>query len=351
MNELINNVPSRSDYKKKSEKVCFSYPGNQSHFQTGHYGIDTDVSIAGTLHIRFHSSEPLLATKIELILKGYEKVEWIENYGKTTITYSAEDTFLYLQSELWKTSDINGNYEQIQHMDLPFEFKLPENLPSSIRIDDGEGKVRYKLIANINRKRNLWKFKGSEKCVELPIDLDKYFSPPTDLKPLNWYQFNDSEAISRGLGYNITLENSIGGPNIPFVINSILKFHKQDFKITKILFGIKEYHKLTTKGKTSKKSSFYVVEKIIKGDEIYSNSNDEVKIQAILEIPEWSEKNKKNPCWTTNDRKHIDVHHKVKIKIHCGGMFTSNIKLENDVEIKNIIMDEKKILSNIFQPE
>ncbi|GBB84856.1 hypothetical protein RclHR1_11430004 [Rhizophagus clarus] len=339
MKELINNVPSKSDYKIRSDKIKFSYSGNQNHFQTGHYGIDTDVSIAGTLHIRFSSSEPLLATKIEIILKGYEKVEWTESYGKRSVTYRAKDVFLNQQFDLWKTSNLNGNYEQIQNMDIPFEINLPENLPPSIKIDGGEGKINYELIANINRKRNLWKFKGSEKWVILSINLDKYFPSPTDLKPFNWYQFNDSQTISRGLGYNITLENSIGGPNMPFIINSLLKFHKQDFKITKIFFGIKEYHKLTTKGKISKKSSFYIVEKNIKRDEIYLNSNDEVKLQVKLEIPEWNEKNKKNPCWTINDRKHIIVNHKIKIKIHCGGMFTNNIKLENEVEIKNIKLE------------
>ncbi|CAB4375900.1 unnamed protein product [Rhizophagus irregularis] len=338
MKELIENVPSKLDYKKRSEKVCFSYPGNQNHFQTGYYGIDADVSIAGTLHIKFSSSKPLLATKIELILKGYEKVEWVETYGKTTITYSANDVFLNQPLQLWKTSDPNGDYEKIQIMDIPFEIKLPENLPPSIKIDQGEGKINYKLIANISRKGNLWKFKRSEKCVELSINLDKYFLLPTDLNPFNWYQFNDSEAISRGLGYNITLENSIGGPKIPFIINSILKFYNQDFKITKIFFGIKEYHKLSTKA-NSKKSSFYIVEKNIKREEIYSNYNDEVKLQTELEIPEWIEKNKKNPCWDINDRKHIIVSHKVKIKIHCGGIFTSNIKLDNEVEIKNFILE------------
>ncbi|RIA92078.1 hypothetical protein C1645_765900 [Glomus cerebriforme] len=339
MTELLSNIPPKSDYKKGSEKVFFSYPGNQNHFQTGYYGVDPNVLIAGTLHLRFPSSDPLLATKIELVFKGFEKVKWTEHHGETTVVYSSKDKFIKQLFQLWTTSDPNENHEKIQNLDIPFEIPLPEDLPPSIKIDSGEGKIRYKLIAKIKRKGNLWKLQGSEKSVELSIDIDKYILPPINLQPSNWEQLNDSEAISRGLGYNITLENSIGGPNMPFIINLMLKFHKQDFKITKIFFGIKEYHKLTTKRKHTRNRKFYLVEKDIKGDEIQLNFNGEVNTQVRLEIPGLNKNNKRSPCWTINDRKHILVRHKIKIKIYCGGMFTSNIKLDNDIQIQNILSE------------
>ncbi|GBC06309.1 hypothetical protein RclHR1_06760004 [Rhizophagus clarus] len=330
MAELIN-APPKSEYKKSSNKVFFSYPGNQDHFQINYLGVNPNSIIAGTLHLRFPSSEPILASKIDLIFKGSEKVHWTERHGESTVTYKAKNVFVNQLLPLWKTSDPNGNYEEIRNLDIPFEISLPMNLPPSIKIDGGKGKIRYKLIANINRKGNLWKFKGSEKSVKLSINIIRFFPPSLSLQPFNWNQLYDHEALTRGLGYNATLENSVGGPNMPFIINLSLKFHKQDFKITKITFGIKEYHKLTTKRKT-RKSKSYILEKHVKAEELPLNSDSEVNTQVKLEIP-------RNFCWTIDDRKHIDVNHKVKIKIHCGGIFTSNIKLGKEVEIRNILLE------------
>jgi hypothetical protein len=334
MTELINSPP-KSEYKKSSEKVFFSYPGSQDHFQINYLGVNPNAILAGTLHLRFPSSEPILASRIDLIFRGSEKVKWTERHGESSVTYKAKEVFLNQLSQLWTTSKPNGDYEEIRNLDIPFEISLPTNLPPSIKIDGGKGKIRYKLIASISRKGNLWKFKGSEKTVILSVDLNRYFSPPMNLQSFNWNQLNDYEAINRGLGYDITLANSIGGPSMPFVVNLLLKFHKQDFKITKITFGIKEYRKLTTKRKT-RKTKCYILEKNIKGDEIPLNSDSEVRTQVKLEMPEWNKS--KNFCWTINDRRHIDVNHKIKIKIHCGGIFTNNIKLDKEIEIKNILV-------------
>ncbi|RIA92085.1 hypothetical protein C1645_875003 [Glomus cerebriforme] len=336
MTEIIN-IPPKSIYKKSSKKVFFSYPENQTQFLVGYYGVSPNASIIGTLHLRFPSSNPLLATKIDLNFKGYEKVKWTENKGESTATYRAIGTFVSKLFQIWKTSDPNGDFEEIQDLDIPFKINLPEVLPPTIEIDNGRGKIRYELIVNIKRKGNLWKLEGSEKSVVLSINFNKYALFPINLQPFNWSQLNNHIAKSRGLGYNITLENSIGGPNMPFIINLILNFHKQDFIISKISFGIKEYHTLIAP-MNSRNSSFYLVEKDIKGSELLLYDGI-VNTQAKLEI----DKNNKKLCWTISDGRHIVVSHKIKIKIHCGRILTSNIKLETGVQIKNILLEDNEL--------
>ena len=194
--EEIKNVPPKSAYEVKSEKAFFSYPGNQDHFQIGYYGVTPNASIAGNLHLRFPPSS-LLASKIELTFEGYEKVKWTKQSRETEPelnmenelelntetkykTYKAKETIVSKTIQLWKTSKPNGDYEEIQNMDIPFKIELPENLLPSIKIDKGKGEIKYKLIANIERESNLWKLQGSNKSIKLLIGLVTFIPPPTD---------------------------------------------------------------------------------------------------------------------------------------------------------------------------
>jgi hypothetical protein len=186
MEETIKNVPPKSAYEIKSEKAFFSYPENQEHFQIGYYGVTPNASVAGKLHLRFPPSS-LLASKIELTFKAYEKVHWTKqsyeikpelnletkeleiSAGGKYKTYKAKEIIANKTIQLWKTSKPDGNYEEVQNMDIPFEIELPEDLFPSIKIDKGD--IKCKLIANIERESNLWKLQGSNKHIKLPIDL------------------------------------------------------------------------------------------------------------------------------------------------------------------------------------
>ncbi|CAI2163629.1 9472_t:CDS:2 [Funneliformis geosporum] len=73
---------------------------------------------------------------------------------------------------------------------------------------------------------------------DFTFELDTGKFAALHLQPCSWNQLNDPKSKSSGLGYMVSLVNSIGGPNMSFIVNIQLKF-RQDVKVKEITFILK----------------------------------------------------------------------------------------------------------------
>ncbi|CAG8632172.1 10863_t:CDS:2, partial [Diversispora eburnea] len=242
---IISSVlrPPKELYKKYSEKLSFCYAPGHSQFQDGYIGIN-ESSVSGILELNFPSDDPVHDKQIDITLKGVEYVFWTENHGKNSKTYRHKEILICQDICVWRSHD--NTYQQINELQLPFQFELPDNLPSSVKFAREESKIYYSLKASMKQESSMLKFRGSTKFIKIRCPITRYSLFPTISIPTQFSNYDDPSAISRGIGYSVSLEHNCIPPRNDTILNSVRHSidrhhinvsHKFRFKIKFGVFG------------------------------------------------------------------------------------------------------------------
>ncbi|XP_036358812.1 uncharacterized protein LOC115211630 [Octopus sinensis] len=132
--------------------------------------------------VKIDLAYPLDVSGITLTFKGYGKAKWTSSDSNNDdIVYASSSTYMDERITLYGTPD----QLELHRMDsgeyrYPFTYNIPPLVPSSCSGD--RGKVKYKLIAVIQR---FWKsFIEKEKVVKIfrPLDLNAEPGPSLEIK-------------------------------------------------------------------------------------------------------------------------------------------------------------------------
>ncbi|CAG8481233.1 6635_t:CDS:1 [Funneliformis caledonium] len=323
--------PERSSYKEFTPFAYFSYQLGRETFQQGYLGITSNVSIVGLLNLRFPAQQPLYAKQIQIHFLGTECVQ-IQGTGPKVLVYDT-NPICTVTIELWKSPD--DKYHQIHDMDLPFEIPLPIDIPSSMSIDKGRGKIEYCLQAIISKRSN---FRGSEKIIQCAYDVNRYILPPLP-EPRQWIK---EDPMKQGIKYEISLNNNVFGPRCPIVVRMKLTFYDPRVSLENIVIGLREYTVIADQSEFDiKKKSKYKLKTILKGRQISMTSESqysECTTDIQFTIPEdcvgkltWS-----------HESFNIAVFHKLKIKVKFGLFSKYNFNLDVPVKIVNMLSVEEE---------
>ncbi|CAG8673096.1 8308_t:CDS:2, partial [Cetraspora pellucida] len=291
-------------------------------FQQGYLGASPDVFVTGILHIRYTSKKPIFAKKILVSFVGKEYVFF------TGTLEEAKRTIYKSSVCLWK-SQSKGSYEGVNELDLPFRFKLPENLPPSLYVDRGCGRIYYMLKAIISRQPIDPDSRNYKKKIKVFCPIVRYtITPP--LEPSRWLVKQEGPASLQAVGYDVSLSHSIFGSSECVVVPVKLVFYEPQIYLKKIFVGIKEYHELrTNKYETTTKR--YIVEETVdaRSIPISSGLDNEYSVDVKLSIPP-----SRNLAYSI-DSTYITVAHRIKVKIHLGK--APNINLSKFINLRNIV--------------
>ncbi|CAG8477035.1 19161_t:CDS:1 [Gigaspora margarita] len=317
--------PPISSYTKASQKMWFTYSTSSNEFQHGLLGI-TDSYIVGNLCLQFPESEPLKAKQIEVIIEGIEYVRFSVRCGKHSKICEYEKKILNQSLLLWESNGWEKDpYEEITKENYPFQFLLPNDLPQSINL--GTGHIYYKVKARINRKSNFKKLHGSEKTIECKCLITRY-SPLPRPAPVQWIEWDDPNALNRGLSYYISMDYDTFGPENPIIVKLVVKLLRMDLNVKEIFIGLKENHLF--RAENDGKGYYQYVQQIsIFGDQLRTMLIDALSYTYKIDLHSC------NVNWTT-ERPNINVCHQVEIKIKFGLFGPKDINLEREVNIANI---------------
>ncbi|RHZ54352.1 hypothetical protein Glove_428g48 [Diversispora epigaea] len=329
--------PPKELYKKYSEKLSFCYTPGQSQFQDGYLGI-TESSVSGILELNFIPDKPIHAKQIDITLKGVEYVFWTEKHGESTKVHRHKEILIRHDLCVWRSPD--NTYQQINELQLPFQFELPSHLPSSVKFGNEESKIYYSLKAIMKQESNMLKFRGSTEFIKIRCPITRYSLFPTILIPTQFSNYDDPSTISRGIGYSISLEHNVFSQLNPIIINFGLIFHKPNLKIKEVILGVKQKIKFRVKF-ARRRFKKYVLKSVIKGNEIKNrlDYNNEYKSSVKFEIPPRNDTKLKSVRHSI-DRHYINVSHKIKFKIKFGFFGGSDITWEKDIKIENMITQD-----------
>ncbi|CAG8462439.1 9353_t:CDS:2 [Ambispora gerdemannii] len=254
---------------KHNYKAYFTFEPGYQTFQQGYLGVCRSF-IAGAFHLRFTNGSPLPVKEIRLSFVGMERVKWREEAGALQTTYKAEKQLVYLTSCIWSSNNNSGSnkeYESVTTLDLPFHFALPGDLPASMELPKGRGKISYTLKVVISRQPKILRFRASKKqYVEVNCPIIRYY-PSRLPDPTRWVQCDDKRAVARGVGYDVSLEQTTFRPEGMIIIPLRLVFHKSQAYLKKLTVGIKEYRECrAADGKFKQKK--YIMETKFTGDQV-----------------------------------------------------------------------------------
>jgi hypothetical protein len=333
---MHNNLPKgppRSSYKEFTPSIYFSYQEGRKSFQQGFLGITNNASIVGFLHLQFPSEEPLYMKQIRLSFSGTEYIQLHET-GPKFLNYGT-NSICNITVDLWKSD--NDDYQKINNLILPFEILLPNDIPSSLSVYKDRGKIEYSLRAIISRKPNIKTFQGSTKVIQCAYTVDRYSLPPSIPNPVKW---RNDKTKKKGIGYEINLNDKVFGPRYPINVRVKLTFYDARLSLDDIVISLKEYTAITVRSDIKKKRK-NVGKKIVTGKQIPISKEtqyNECITDIKFTIPDdclcnfnWSE-----------ESFHIEVTHKVKIKVNFGLFSKNNINLEIPVKIINMLSEEEE---------
>ncbi|RIA93862.1 hypothetical protein C1645_761472, partial [Glomus cerebriforme] len=195
--EQTYGIIPTTPYSKYSKKVFFEYtPGNTS-FQLGYLGVNNST-IEGILRLKYTEDKPIFAKKIVLSFTGKEVVNFAgtleegqdiikdddesefdnEEVSTTSIsTHKAKRKFFSSSIIIWK-SQSKGHYEGVKNLDLPFKLDLPNNLPPSVLVNRGCGRIYYMLKAVISRTPIDPNSRNKKKIIKYVIPIVRYTITP-----------------------------------------------------------------------------------------------------------------------------------------------------------------------------
>ncbi|GBC00739.1 hypothetical protein RclHR1_03960013 [Rhizophagus clarus] len=366
--ERSNEFDTVAPHSRYSKKIFFEYSPGETSFQLGYLGSDQS-SIEGTLHLRYTDDKPIFAKKITLSFigkefvqfagsleegqdivdddeseacyiegstnKAYDEEESMNDEEEPTnkiSTYKAKREFFASEVTIWR-SQSKGHYEAVKFLDLPFKFKLPDNLPPSVNMDKGCGRIYYMLKAVVSRRPidpNSYTTKKMIKCV---VPIVRYTITP-EPKSIHWFKKEEGPAKQHVLDHDVSVARSIFGSGESIVIPIKLCFHESKIYLKKIFVGIKEYHELRT-DKYETLTKRYIVDETVQADTIpISNGPDnECSVEVKLNIP-----HERNLVYDV-DTTYITVSHKLKIKVCLGK--APDLHLSNFVKIEKLVSEEE----------
>ncbi|CAB4392135.1 unnamed protein product [Rhizophagus irregularis] len=347
-NELVSVAP-RSKY---SRKVFFEYSPEETSFQLGYLGPDKST-IEGTLRLRYTDDKPIFAKKITLSFVGKEFVrfagilekgqdilreddesEVYDEQASTTkiTTHKAKREFFASKIIIWR-SQSKGHYEGVKHLDLPFKFKLPDNIPPSTIMDEGSGRIYYTLKAVISRRSIDPNSRNTKKTIKYLVPVVRYTITP-EPKSIHWIKKEGGPTKQYVLDHDVSVARSIFGPGEFVVIPIKLTFNEPQVYLKKIFVGLKEYHELRT-DKYETLTKRYVVKEIVEADTIpiSQGPDNECFVEVKLNMP-----NERKLLYDI-DTTYITVSHKLKIKICLGK--APDLNLSNFVRIEKLVSEEE----------
>lgn len=347
-NELVSIAP-RSRYSKK---VFFEYSPGESSFQLGYLGPDKST-IEGILRLRYTDDKPIFAKKITLsfvgkefvrfagtlekgqdILKEDDESEVYDEKASTTkiTTHKAKREFFASKITIWR-SQSKGHYESVKYLDLPFKFNLPDNIPPSVIMDEGCGRVYYTLKAIISRRSIDPNSRNTKKMIKYLVPVVRHTITP-EPQSIHWIKKEEGPAKQYVLEHDVSVARSIFGPGEFVVIPIKLTFHEPQVYLKKIFVGLKEYHELRTE-KYETLTKRYIVKEIVQADAIpiSQGPDNECFVEVKLNMP-----HERKLVYDINTT-YITVSHKLKIKICLGK--APDLKLSNFVSIEKLVSEKE----------
>ncbi|CAG8556679.1 15343_t:CDS:2 [Funneliformis mosseae] len=332
---IINGLAPKAPYSRNSKRAFLTYAPGKASFQVGYLGADKST-IEGVLQLKYDEEKPLFAKKITLSFVGKEYVFFagIEDELKIS-THTAKRKFFCNNITIWR-SQSKGQYEAIKSLDLPFKFKLPENLPPSITMDKGCGRLYYMLRAVISRRRMDPNSRIKKKVVKVVVPITRYTITPQP-EPSRWFIKEDGPAKPHVFGYDVSLAQSTCGPGETIVVPVKLYFHEPQVYFKKLFVGIKEYHELRTDEYETSTKKYLVEETVLANDlPISSGPDNECFIEIKLHIPFARQ------LVYTLDSTYLSVYHKLKVKVGLGN--APDINISKFVKILNLVSEEEPIM-------
>ncbi|RIB20208.1 hypothetical protein C2G38_2304825 [Gigaspora rosea] len=165
------NGPSKVSYTKYDKHAFFTYSSkNIKTFQHGYLGIGPSF-IAGNFHVHCPIDKPLYLKKVEISLIGQESTlcesifkQFNENFNRV---------FCHYTYNAWEILD----YQPVTNLNLRFNIKLEDDLPSSFEID-------YNIYAGINYilEARLISNKNVEKVISVKCQINRWCLPTEPLE-------------------------------------------------------------------------------------------------------------------------------------------------------------------------
>ncbi|KAG9285228.1 hypothetical protein G9A89_002124 [Geosiphon pyriformis] len=300
-----------SEVPKDSKKnIFFTYSGDNQTFQSGYLGI-TESSIRGTLHIRFKKNNPFYAKNISIILTCVERGNLSLGGKRNKKTYTCFLTTVDQRKEVWRSETPDG-FQLIDEMDIPFEFKLPNNVNGSLVTSSSH--IKYNLKAIVYRKAK-W-YQSSEKSVSIDFPVYRYIFPMPDLLQPGCFKVepNDNKTKTK-IDCSLLLPKIYFSPNeeIPFQLK--VKFPDPRVSIKSIQFGLKTCADITFSTTRSPFfATYYSSKKRVKVNEIRmlpDSNNTDVTIELKIPVNE--------DVISTTNSSITKISHKVRAKVALSG--------------------------------
>ncbi|CAG8517609.1 11372_t:CDS:2 [Acaulospora colombiana] len=288
------------------------------------------ATISGTLHIRYTEEKPIFAKKIEVSFVGKEYVFF---RGTVLESRRTEDDEVLNDEDPGAEISEDGSYEGVKSLDLPFTFKLPDNLPPSVCMDKGCGRIYYTLKAVISRQPINPDSNKRKKVIKLVVPIVRHTitPPPT---PCRWLVKKEGPAITHAVCYDVSLDRVTFRPGDTVTVPIKLHLRESYAYLKEIFVGIKEYHELRTNEyeTTTKK---YIVDKTISAESIpiADGPDNEMSVNVKFEIP-----HQRNLVYNV-DTTYLTVTHKFKVKLRLGQV--PDIHLRKAINVENIVSSEE----------
>jgi hypothetical protein len=324
------------DSEKTQEKI--SILPKATSFQQGYLGLEPS-KVTGTLKINYPSTKPLIAKKIEVAFSGKEEIEWTEYQPNArgftaSVVHSEQHEFIYNVINIWEANemddDSNGkdNYKVLNDLELPFSFILENNLPpsSTIKFDDGSGRIYYRVVVVIYRKSNIFKLQGKKKVVKFTIPITRYARNPHQPEMIIWSSDNEKKEII----YDVKIDRNIFAKGELMEIPIRITLHNSQVKIKKVFVGIKQCGELWNAGSLVKRDkNHYPVWQEVKSNKIKlaADSEQGYYIEMNMKIPD------DDTIKCSVNQSLIIIWHQVDVKINLEG--ADDILLERKVKIVN----------------
>lgn len=213
-------------------------------------------------------------------------------------------------------------------MELPFSFKLENNLPPSttIKYDDGSARIYYRVVVVIHRKSNLLKLQGKKKIIKFTIPITRYGKIPYKSEMISW----NLEKNKYGVGYDVRIEREIFTKGESIIVPIKIMIHDSRVKIKNVSVGLKQHTELQNAGSLVRpKESFDLSLGEVDGDgvKLAADSENEYYIEIPIIVP-----NNATVRWSVSLNLLV-IWHQIEVKISFES--AHDILLEKEVKIIN----------------
>ncbi|RIB20209.1 hypothetical protein C2G38_2035438 [Gigaspora rosea] len=165
------NGPSKDSYTKYDKHAFFTYSSkNIKTFQHGYLGIGPSF-ITGNFHVHCPIDKPLYLKKVEISLIGQESTLCESIFKQFNEKFNR--VFCHYTYNAWENLD----YQPVTNLNLRFNIKLEDDLPSSFEID-------YNIYAGINYilEARLISNKNVEKVISVKCQINRWCLPTEPLE-------------------------------------------------------------------------------------------------------------------------------------------------------------------------